>query len=303
MQGFNNKDNGRKTSTNLLNVKPPLVRSLSRKNSNEHKDDSNTVSNPSNGTPGMQLRQLPKATPRVNLLQVPRRRTGNTAKKKSPRKDSFNLETSSGQDKADYSMKFANFVIEAVGELHNKNDPHSNSKRQKPNIGKIIGSPIPGISRGNCLVQESIDKKLSNFIDMEAFIHKDGFKKFLEMVTKGTTLDAEEVVKLQSTLMQLTQYFQLLITRTFTEHKTRFWDTKFIRSLFADHTYSSGDLTKRHALAEISPKPTPVPNCFILREVQPPRGEGQIDGTICPRILLSEGRNHFPTPPILQWIP
>ena len=99
---------------------------------------------------------------------------------------------------------------------------------------------------------------------MEAFVHKQGFKQILKILSQDTSPDSDTMSTLTASLLQMTEYFEVLMRRTFTEHKMKFWTSKLIQSLFEEELNAAKEHFKKYQTSDNSMKHTPVNEMIIL---------------------------------------
>lgn len=131
------------------------------------------------------------------------------------------------------------------------------------NLSNLIASSVTFQSSSSCLhIPNHIKKKLSWHIDSAALIHRPKFKDLMNLINEKGYVDDIRLQQSEGTLLQLSHYFELLIQRTFTDHKMRFLSNPYFRSLFAEELGRDKDkdpLIKRSTIfGDDSAKQTPV---------------------------------------------
>lgn len=220
----------------------------------------------SGSSPFVPPRELAKNSSGIQLLRVPEFKTSPIPITSAPKKlkQMVNMKVPSASKnlkKAEPTGSVANNFIESSSSPALPLSSSMGGQQQVPY--KPISSPCSRLPTMT-YIQEGIDKKLGNFIDMEAFVHKQGFKQILKILSQDTSPDSDTMSTLTASLLQMTEYFEVLVRRTFTEHKLKFWTSKLIQSLFEEELNAAMENLKKYQTSDNSMKHTPVDEMIIL---------------------------------------
>ncbi len=107
-------------------------------------------------------------------------------------------------------------------------------------------------------VAPSVKKKLNWFMDTEALIQKDKFKEIMSSLKIYCEGDYGGE-RLESALLHMTGYFEVIIQRLFADHKKKFMSSEYFKALFAEELGKDKEVEKKYLNDEReSAKQTPV---------------------------------------------